>query len=153
MSAELFLVAPTDLPAETLGPALKATFAEREVAALLLPRGTLAENAYKALVKSIAPIAQKVLGPVVGDGRWGEELGELQAAVAVGSDHHGDLDALVAQAGDTPGPLPFDPSAPFEREAQLREKRDGGIQRRHHDSNIVHPFHCHLRFSPLGACN
>jgi thiamine-phosphate pyrophosphorylase len=71
MSADLFLIAPTDVPAETLGPALKATFAEREVAALLLPRGSLSENAYKTLVKSVAPMAQKAGAAVLIEGEPG----------------------------------------------------------------------------------
>lgn len=71
MSADLFLVAPIDVPAETLGPALKATLAEREVAALLLPRGSLSENAYKTLVKSVAPMAQKAGAAVLIEGQPG----------------------------------------------------------------------------------
>jgi thiamine-phosphate pyrophosphorylase len=68
MSAELFLIAPADVPAETLAPALQATFAEREVAALLLPRGGLAENAYKALAKAIVPLAQAAGAAVLVEG-------------------------------------------------------------------------------------
>jgi hypothetical protein len=30
--------------------------------------------------------------------------------------------------------------SPFELEAQLGEKRDGGIKRFHHDADVVHPF-------------
>jgi thiamine-phosphate pyrophosphorylase len=71
MSAELFLVAPADVLAETLGPALKATFAHHEVAALLLRRGTLSENAYKTLVKSIAPLAQQAGAAVLIEGEPG----------------------------------------------------------------------------------
>lgn len=71
MSAELYLIAPADIPAETLGPALKAIFAEREVAALLLPRGSLSENAYKTLVKSIAPLAQNAGAAVLIEGQPG----------------------------------------------------------------------------------
>ena len=71
MSAELFLIAPADVPAENLGPALKATFAEREVAALLLRRGTLSENAYKTLVKSVAPLAQEAGAAVLIEGAPG----------------------------------------------------------------------------------
>ena len=71
MSAELFLVAPADVPAETLGPALKATFAERGVAALLLQRGSLSENAYKTLVKSVTPMAQKAGAAVLIEGNPG----------------------------------------------------------------------------------
>lgn len=71
MSADLYLIAPADIPAETLGPALKATLAENEVAALLLPHGSLSENAYKALVKSIAPMAQKAGAAVLIEGAPG----------------------------------------------------------------------------------
>ena len=71
MSAELFLIAPADVPAETLGPALKATFAQREVAALLLPRGSLSENAYKTLVKSVTPMAQNAGAAVLIEGAPG----------------------------------------------------------------------------------
>lgn len=71
MSAEIFLVAPADLSAETLGPALKATLAAHEVAAVLLPRGTLAENAYKTLVKAVAPLAQKAGAAVLIEGAPG----------------------------------------------------------------------------------
>jgi thiamine-phosphate pyrophosphorylase len=71
MSAQLFLIAPADTPAETLGPALKATLSEREVAALLLQRGGLSENAYKALVKSITPMAQKAGTAVLVEGTPG----------------------------------------------------------------------------------
>jgi thiamine-phosphate pyrophosphorylase len=71
MSAQLFLIAPIDVPAEILGPALKATLAEREVAALLLQRGALSENAYKTLVKSVAPMAQAAGAAVVIEGAPG----------------------------------------------------------------------------------
>jgi thiamine-phosphate pyrophosphorylase len=71
MSADLFLIAPTDLPSDALSTALKATFAEREVAALLLPRGALAENAYKTLVKAIAPMAQEHGAAVLIEGEPG----------------------------------------------------------------------------------
>lgn len=58
MSAEIYLILPTDLPADRLKPALEAALAAQEVAALLLPRGNLSENAYKALAKTIVPLAQ-----------------------------------------------------------------------------------------------
>jgi thiamine-phosphate pyrophosphorylase len=58
MSAELYLIAPTDLPLDRLTAALETALAENEVAALLLPRGELAENAYKALAKKLVPLAQ-----------------------------------------------------------------------------------------------
>jgi len=71
MSAELFLIAPADIPPETLGPALKATLAEHEVAALLLPRGSFSENAYKTLVKSVAALAQNAGAAVLIEGEPG----------------------------------------------------------------------------------
>ena len=39
---------------------------------------------------------------MIRDGRRREKAGELEPAVAVRRAHHGDLDALVAQAGDAP---------------------------------------------------
>ena len=40
--------------------------------------------------------------PVIGDHRRREKSRELDSAVTVRRTHHGDLDALVAQPGDTP---------------------------------------------------
>lgn len=71
MSAELFLVAPTDLPADALAAALGATLAAHDVAALLLPRGQLAENAYKTLCKAIVPLAQQAGAAVLVEGEPG----------------------------------------------------------------------------------
>lgn len=58
MSAEIYLIAPTAIPLDRLTPALTAALADNEIAALLLPRGELAENAYKSLAKAIIPLAQ-----------------------------------------------------------------------------------------------
>ena len=58
MSAELYLIAPTDLPLDRLMAGLEAALAEHEVAALLLPRGELPENDYRALAKKLIPLAQ-----------------------------------------------------------------------------------------------
>ena len=69
----------------------------------------------------------------------GEESRELEPAVAVRRAHHGDLYALVAQSGDTPGPFSFDHGSPFELEAKLGKKRDSGIEGFHHDADVVHP--------------
>jgi thiamine-phosphate pyrophosphorylase len=71
MPAELFLIVPTDVPAETLADALRATLAERDVAALLLPRGNLGENAYKALAKTLVPLAQEAGAAVLVEGEPG----------------------------------------------------------------------------------
>ena len=48
--------------------------------------------------------------------------------MTVGSDHHGDLDPLRAEPGDTPGPFSFDQGSPFQPEAKLGEELDGGIE-------------------------
>lgn len=71
MSAELFFIAPTDTPADQLIAALTATLERHEVAALLLPRGNLAENAYKDLAKRIVPLAQAKGAAVLVEGEPG----------------------------------------------------------------------------------
>ena len=81
--------------------------------------------------------------PVIGDRRRRKKSRELEPAVAVRRPHHGDLDALVAQPSDAPGPLSFDHGSPLELEAQLGEKRDGDIERLHHDADVVHPLKRH----------
>src|SRR5690606_27813153 len=50
--------------------------------------------------------------PVIRDDRRPEEAGEFEPAVAVRRAHHGDLYMLVAQTGDTSGPLAFDFAPP-----------------------------------------
>lgn len=67
MTAQLFLIAPADTPAD----ALAGTFAEREVSALLLQRGALSENAYKAFAKAIVPLAQQAGVAVLVEGAPG----------------------------------------------------------------------------------
>ena len=71
MSAEIFLIAPTDQPIEQLAAALNVTLDRDEVAALLLPRGNLAENAYKELAKRIVPLAQAKGAAVLIEGEPG----------------------------------------------------------------------------------
>ena len=71
------------------------------------------------------------------DGR-GEESRELEPTVAVWGDQHGDLDALVSQSGDAPGPLSFDRGSPFKLQAYLREKRNSVIEGFYNDADIVH---------------
>ena len=56
MSAELFLIVPPDLPADRVLAALGPVLAANPPSALLLQRGELAENAYKALVKAVVPV-------------------------------------------------------------------------------------------------
>ena len=90
MPAELFLIVPTDAPAETLADALRATLAEREVAALLLPRGSLGENAYKALAKTIVPLAQQAGAAALIEG----EPGLVRLLGADGLHVSGDIKAV-----------------------------------------------------------
>jgi len=59
---------------------------------------------------------------VIRDGRRREEAGELEPALAVRHAHHGNLDALIAEARDTSGPFSFDHGPPFELEAELAKE-------------------------------
>ena len=60
--------------------------------------------------------------PMVGDDGRGEKSRKLEPAVTVRRDHHGDLDVLIPQSGDAPGPLSFDGGSPFQCQAKLGEK-------------------------------
>lgn len=71
MSAEIFLIAPTETAPDHLLEALRTTLDQQEVAALLLPRGQLAENAYKALAKQVVPLAQSKGAAVLVEGEPG----------------------------------------------------------------------------------
>jgi hypothetical protein len=62
--------------------------------------------------------------------------------VAVGSAHHGDLDALAAHSRDAAGPFAFDGHAALERKTELREEFNGGIEVFHHDGDVVHTLDC-----------
>jgi hypothetical protein len=75
---------------------------------------------------------------------WPEEAGQLESAVAVRRPHHGNLDMLIAEAGDTPGPFPFDRGAPFELKAELAKEINRRIEVFNDDSDVVHPFESHL---------
>jgi hypothetical protein len=59
---------------------------------------------------------------MIRDGRRREKAGELEPAVAVRRAHHGNLDALIAQASDTSGPFSFDRGPSFELEAELAKE-------------------------------
>ena len=80
---------------------------------------------------------------VIRDDRRLEEAGELEPAVAVRRAHHGDLDMLIAQSGDTSGPFSFDGGAPFELEAELAKKIDRRWEVVDDDSYVVHPLERH----------
>lgn len=71
MSAQLFLIVPPlSAPAQTLA-ALGRIAETTEIAALLLRRGDMAENAYKTMVKAIAPDAQALGAAVLIEGEPG----------------------------------------------------------------------------------
>jgi thiamine-phosphate pyrophosphorylase len=58
MNTQIYLVAPPDADAKALSDALARALTNPDIAALLLPRGTRSDNAYKDLVKAVAPAAQ-----------------------------------------------------------------------------------------------
>lgn len=58
MQTQIFLIAPADAEAASFAGALKTVLDRHEVAALLLPRGNRAENAYKDFARTIIPIGQ-----------------------------------------------------------------------------------------------
>src|SRR5512135_3930583 len=118
-------------------------FADELRAALLEPGERLVDVVHREHDAQVAERVHRGV-PVIGDCRRGEKARDLEPAVAVRGDHHGDLDALGAQSGDAPGPFAFDRGAPFELEAKLREKRDGGIEGFYHDADIVHPLKSHI---------
>jgi predicted metalloprotease len=59
---------------------------------------------------------------VIGDYGRGEKTRELEAAVAVGRDHHGDLDALITQSGDASGPFSFNHGSSSVKNAQAFDR-------------------------------
>src|SRR5262249_55469182 len=101
-----------------------------------------------------AQVSQRVNGgcAVIGRDGGGFEARELEAAVAVGGAHHGDLDALAAQSGDAAGPFAFDGHAAFEGKAEFGEELNGGIDVFHHDADVVHTLVCHdVSLAPNGG--
>lgn len=58
MQTQIFLIAPVDADAAPFAAELKTLLERHEVSALLLQRGTRAENAYKDFAKKIIPVAQ-----------------------------------------------------------------------------------------------
>jgi hypothetical protein len=64
--------------------------------------------------------------------------------VAVWRTHHGNLDALIAQASDTSGPFSFDCGPPFEVEAELAKESDCRFQVIDDNAYVVHPLKRHV---------
>jgi SAM-dependent methyltransferase len=81
---------------------------------------------------------------VIRDRRRSEESRQLEPAVAVGRAHHGNLNALVAQPGDTPGPFSFDRSSPFELEAELATEIDHRREVVDDYPDVIHPSKRHV---------
>ena len=81
---------------------------------------------------------------MVGNDRRGEKSRKLESAVAIGSDHHGHLDVLVAQSGDASSPLSFDRAPTFELEAELAKEVNRRRKVLDDDSYVVHPFDRHV---------
>jgi hypothetical protein len=73
-------------------------------------------------------VAERVHRGVAVIGDRGEKTRELEAAVAIGRDQHGDLDALITQSSDASGPFSFNHGSPLKRQAKLGEKSDGIIE-------------------------
>lgn len=88
MSAQIFLVAPADADASAFPKSLAAVLASGPVSALLLQRGNQAENAYKSLVKAVAPLAQAEGCAVLVEGEpgWVKLLGADGLHVSGGPD-------------------------------------------------------------------
>src|SRR5262249_52488454 len=91
-------------------------------------------------------------GPVICDDRRREEAGELEPAVAVRRAHHGNLDGLIAQPGDTPGPFAFDRGPPFELKAEFAKELDRPSEVFDDDPDVVHPLERHVSKSPTCRC-
>jgi len=70
--ADLFLIAPLDAEPATFGAVLKRLLADTPARVLLVPRGNHAENAYKTLVKSLGPLAQRHNVAVLIEGQPGD---------------------------------------------------------------------------------
>jgi hypothetical protein len=82
--------------------------------------------------------------PVIRHDRRREKPGELEAAVAVRRPHHGDLDALIAEARHASGPRSFDRRPPFELEAKLAKEVDRRGEVLDDDPDVVHPCERHV---------
>lgn len=71
MNTQIYLIAPPDAEPEGLSEALERALRTPGVAALLLPRGTRGDNAYKDFVKAVAPAAQAAGAAVLIEGEPG----------------------------------------------------------------------------------
>ena len=69
----------------------------------------------------------------------GQVARQFESAVAVRRPHHGDLHALVAQAGHPSRPFAFDRAPAFELEAELTEELDRRGEVLDDDAHVVDP--------------
>ncbi len=113
--------------------------------------GTARAQPFKRVVDVIngehdAEVAERVDRgiPVIRDDTGREEAGEFEPAMAIRRAHHGNLDMLIAEPGDTPGPFSFDRRPPFEREAEFGKEIDRHAEIFDDDSYIVHSLERHV---------
>lgn len=66
-----------------------------------------------------------------------EKARALEPAVAVGRAQHGDLDALITQTGDAPGPLALDHPSTLELQAESTEELDRRTEVFDDDADVV----------------
>jgi len=96
MVPELYLIAPVDVEADGFAALLQRLLADVTISALLLPRGSRGENAYRSFVKAVAPVAQAAGCAVLIEGEPGlvrtlgadglhvsGSVGAVQAALSV----------------------------------------------------------------------
>ncbi len=76
---------------------------------------------------------------VISDHLRRKETREFEPAVAIWRAHHGDLNALVTQAGNTSCPFALNQGLAFDLEAELAEELDCRCQVLNDDANVVHP--------------
>lgn len=68
MTTDIYLIAPGDAEAGALIETTRRLAAAQELAALLLPRGTRGENAYKSFAKAVIPAVQEAGAAVLVEG-------------------------------------------------------------------------------------
>jgi thiamine-phosphate pyrophosphorylase len=71
MTTDIYLIAPEDMDAAALKPALASALVGNMIAAVLVPRGARSERDYKELVKALLPLAQGAGAAVLVEGEPG----------------------------------------------------------------------------------
>ncbi len=83
----------------------------------------------------------------VAGGLGRDEFRELNAAVAVGGPHHGDVVLDVLEAHDAVHPLSLDARLALQLHTELREKRLRSFEILDHDEDVVHSLDRHGRIN------